>query len=90
MNPRDSRRIPAPFPLSRSMQQLLLSGNRGNNFWLGRKGEIEMALATANAQSVEIGSTGLNRWWRVVGGMMMNIALGTLYAWSVFVAPLEK
>jgi OFA family oxalate/formate antiporter-like MFS transporter len=49
-----------------------------------------MALATANAQSVEIGSTGLNRWWRVVGGMMMNIALGTLYAWSVFVAPLEK
>ena len=49
-----------------------------------------MALATANAQSVEIGSTGLNRWWRVVGGLMMNIALGTLYAWSVFVAPLEK
>jgi OFA family oxalate/formate antiporter-like MFS transporter len=50
-----------------------------------------MALATAtNVQSVEIGSIGLNRWWRVVGGMMMNIALGTLYAWSVFVAPLEK
>ncbi len=52
-----------------------------------------MALATAtvvNDQSIEIGSTGLNRWWRVVGGLMMNIALGTLYAWSVFVAPLEK
>ena len=49
-----------------------------------------MALATANAQSIEIGSTGLNRWWRVVGGLMMNIALGTLYAWSIFVAPLEK
>jgi MFS transporter, OFA family, oxalate/formate antiporter len=53
-----------------------------------------MALATAatsaSNQSIEIGSTGLNRWWRVVGGMMMNIALGTLYAWSVFVAPLEK
>ena len=55
-----------------------------------------MALATAaagtgtNVHSVEIGSTGLNRWWRVVGGLMMNIALGTLYAWSVFVAPLEK
>ena len=49
-----------------------------------------MALATANAQSIEIGSTGLNRWWRVFGGMMMNIALGTLYAWSVFVASLEK
>jgi MFS transporter, OFA family, oxalate/formate antiporter len=49
-----------------------------------------MALATAGVDSVEIGSTGLNRWWRVVGGLMMNIALGTLYAWSVFVAPLEK
>jgi MFS transporter, OFA family, oxalate/formate antiporter len=53
-----------------------------------------MALATAATsagnQSIEIGSTGLNRWWRVVGGMMMNIALGTLYAWSIFVAPLEK
>src|SRR5215471_6398859 len=33
---------------------------------------------------------GLNRWWRVVGGLSMNLALGTLYAWSVFVAPLEK
>lgn len=33
---------------------------------------------------------GISRWWRVVGGMSMNLALGTLYAWSVFVAPLEK
>lgn len=32
----------------------------------------------------------LNRWWRVVGGLFMNLALGSLYAWSVFVAPLEK
>ncbi len=32
----------------------------------------------------------INRWWRVVGGLCMNLALGTLYAWSVFVAPLEK
>ena len=48
------------------------------------------AATTGNISSVEIGSTGLNRWWRVVGGMMMNLALGTLYAWSVFVAPLEK
>lgn len=31
-----------------------------------------------------------SRWWRVVGGLSMNLALGTLYAWSVFVAPLEK
>ena len=46
--------------------------------------------ATHKTESVEIGSTGLNRWWRVIGGLMMNIALGTLYAWSIFVAPLEK
>ncbi len=47
-------------------------------------------VATPTVEIVEIGSTGLNRWWRVFGGLMMNIALGTLYAWSVFVAPLEK
>src|SRR5229473_4729204 len=33
---------------------------------------------------------GISRWWRVVGGLSMNLALGTLYAWSVFVAPLEQ
>ncbi|MGJ5817982.1 L-lactate MFS transporter [Paludibaculum fermentans] len=32
---------------------------------------------------------GMNRWWRVAGGLSMNLALGTLYGWSVFVAPLE-
>lgn len=32
----------------------------------------------------------VSRWWRVVGGLAMNMALGTLYGWSVFVAPLEK
>ncbi|HEY7677569.1 MAG TPA: OFA family MFS transporter [Candidatus Methylomirabilis sp.] len=32
----------------------------------------------------------INRWWRVVGGLSMNLALGSLYAWSVFVSPLEK
>ena len=49
-----------------------------------------MSAMASKADSVEVGSTGLNRWWRVVGGLMMNIALGTLYAWSIFVAPLEK
>lgn len=34
--------------------------------------------------------THLNRWWHVVGGVTMNLALGSLYGWSVFVAPLEK
>ena len=49
-----------------------------------------MATTTAKVDSIEVGSVGLNRWWRVIGGLMMNIALGTLYAWSIFVAPLEK
>ena len=31
----------------------------------------------------------MNRWWRLAGGLSMNLALGTLYGWSVFVAPLE-
>jgi OFA family oxalate/formate antiporter-like MFS transporter len=32
----------------------------------------------------------LNRWFRVVGALLMNLSLGSLYAWSIFVAPLEK
>ena len=43
-------------------------------------------MATADDST----NAGISRWWRVVGGMSMNLALGTLYAWSVFVAPLEK
>ncbi len=43
----------------------------------------------STAQAFQSG-TSINRWWRVVGGMSMNLALGTLYAWSIFVAPLEK
>src|SRR4029078_9747708 len=31
-----------------------------------------------------------NRWLPVVGGILMNLALGSLYAWSTFVLPLEK
>ena len=44
-------------------------------------------MANAVEQSPELA---LSRWWRVVGGLSMNLALGSLYAWSVFVAPLEK
>lgn len=42
-------------------------------------------MATSVPQEAQI-----SRWWRVVGGLSMNLALGSLYAWSVFVAPLEK
>lgn len=31
-----------------------------------------------------------NRWLKVVGALLMNLSLGSLYAWSIFVAPLEK
>src|SRR4026208_863098 len=31
-----------------------------------------------------------NRWLAVIGGILMNLALGSLYGWSVFVLPLEK
>src|SRR5512132_1972828 len=44
----------------------------------------------AAAVATPIASVEVSRWWRVVGGLMMNLALGSLYAWSVFVAPLEK
>jgi MFS transporter, OFA family, oxalate/formate antiporter len=47
-------------------------------------------MATPDASASSAGVAQLNRWWRVVGGLLMNLALGSLYAWSVFVAPLEK
>jgi OFA family oxalate/formate antiporter-like MFS transporter len=32
----------------------------------------------------------MGRWIPVVGGMLLNLALGSLFAWSVFVLPLER
>ena len=32
----------------------------------------------------------MSRWLPIVGGISLNLALGSLYAWSVFVLPLEK
>ena len=49
-----------------------------------------MAAAQMHMQPQTTQQPGISRWWRVVGGLSMNLALGTLYAWSVFVAPLEK
>jgi MFS transporter, OFA family, oxalate/formate antiporter len=43
-----------------------------------------MTDTATGAQSVP------NRWLPVVGGVLLNIVLGTFYAWSVFVLPLEK
>src|SRR6266852_778548 len=47
-------------------------------------------MATAKVTVSEIPQSHISRWWRGVGGLSMNLALCTLYAWSVFVAPLEK
>src|SRR5450631_2748668 len=55
----------------------------------GRK-RCRMAVRQMQTESQIIQQPGISRWWRVVGGLSMNLALGTLYAWSVFVAPLEK
>ncbi len=44
-------------------------------------------MATAVTQQQQSTS---NRWWRVVGGLSMNLALGSLYAWSLFVPQLQK
>ena len=49
-----------------------------------------MATKPIQVESQTVQQPGISRWWRVVGGLSMNLALGTLYAWSVFVAPLEK
>lgn len=40
--------------------------------------------------TADVPQVSISRWWRVVGGLSMNLALGSLYAWSVFVAALEK
>ncbi len=49
---------------------------------------------SARPISLPIGIAGeaasISRWWRLVGGVLMTLALGTLYAWSIFVTPLEN
>jgi MFS transporter, OFA family, oxalate/formate antiporter len=52
-------------------------------------GEISEQSASLPASLAGEGA-GISRWWRLVGGVLMTLALGTLYAWSVFVTPLEN
>ena len=47
-------------------------------------------MSTAEVVSTSAADVSVNRWTRVIGGVLMNLALGSLYAWSVFIAPLEK
>lgn len=52
-----------------------------------RPEEISQSAAPSSPPVV---SATISRWWRLVGALLMTLALGTLYAWSVFVAPLEN
>ena len=54
-----------------------------------RPGEIAEHRGTPSAGEVLEHAT-ISPWWRLFGGTLMTLALGTLYGWSVFVAPLEK
>ena len=49
---------------------------------------LERPISPATARIGE--ATSISRWWRMLGGLLMTLALGTLYAWSVFVTPLEN
>src|SRR5215831_20031708 len=40
--------------------------------------------------SLMVSDPRLKRWPALVGGGLLNVAIGTYYAWSVFVPPLEK
>jgi MFS transporter, OFA family, oxalate/formate antiporter len=42
------------------------------------------------ASDLSDASATISRWWRLFGALLITLALGTLYAWSVFVAPLEN
>jgi MFS transporter, OFA family, oxalate/formate antiporter len=53
-----------------------------------RPSDISRPSTPANRNTK--GAVSISRWWRLLGGTLMTLALGTLYAWSVFVTPLEK
>lgn len=48
------------------------------------EGPVSVATGLAGEKAA------ISRWWRLAGGVLMTSALGTLYAWSVFVTPLEN
>jgi len=53
-----------------------------------RPGEVlEQPVVLSTGSSGEQAT--ISPWWRLFGGTLMTLALGTLYGWSVFVAPLE-
>lgn len=71
------------------IERLCLAGKISSSFLTFVKKEKTVAAHSSVAQ-LEATEPHLNRWWHVVGGVSMNLALGSLYGWSVFLAPLEK
>src|SRR5579862_8118052 len=62
---------------------------------VGSKGPGEMTTVNSTSQCTPlparpISAGSISRWWRLGGALLITLALGTLYAWSVFVAPLEN
>ncbi|GAC1628030.1 MAG: OFA family MFS transporter [Candidatus Acidiferrum sp.] len=51
---------------------------------------IEIVTQSIPPHRTTKGAVSITRWLRLLGGILMTMALGTLYAWSVFVTPLEK
>src|SRR5580765_3279543 len=64
--------------------------------WVSIEGYLSAALTGVvhrlrMRRASRLGAGGhMNRWFAIVGGVSLNLALGSLYAWSVFVLPLEK
>jgi OFA family oxalate/formate antiporter-like MFS transporter len=53
--------------------------------------DSQATTVSITSKKVVESSSGLERrWLPLLGGIVMNLAFGNIYAWSVFVAPLEK
>ena len=61
---------------------------RSANMATQRQHEISTFPVRSPAAPIAVVLT--SRWWRLGGALLITLAFGTLYAWSVFVAPLEN
>src|SRR5690554_5832850 len=52
-----------------------------------KDGSRELAVASPNIGNTELKA--MNRWIIVIGGILIQLALGAIYAWSAFTTPLQ-